>query len=289
MPKLSMPCDLCDGKTGEYVLEKDGLAMARCSSDGLVYTDPQPPRDELQRYSDAKFSMPDTFLAFPSEARRAARDTLGLLKRLTGGGRLLDVGCGVGMHLTLASEFGFEAAGCERSPDLAAYAAAQGSHIFCGDFLDFPARIDDATWDAIIMSEVIEHFPSPRIAVRKAHKLLRDGGVLYLTTPDVSSWLARLQRERWVHIHPADHIYLFSPVTIRILLESECFGVESIQRANFKAAFCARGGPSLEASGTPPAGVRLVLGLPRPLRAAARPVLRKLNLGSNMTVIARSL
>ncbi len=284
--QLSTPCLLCGGTARKHVLERDGLSMARCSLCGVVYTDPQPALDELRQHSNAKFSTPEPFLSFPAEARQAACDTLGLLKRLTGGGRLLDVGCGAGTLAACSAEFGFEATGCERSPQLAAYAAGQGIDVVCCDFLDFPERAGSAPFDVIVMSEVIEHFSSPRRAVRKARELLREGGILYLTTPNIASWPARLQRDRWVHVHPTDHMCLFSPVTIRSLLHSEHFGVQSIQSWNLKGVFCRQRCPDRAAT---PRGVRLVLKLPRPLRVAARALLGRLNLGSNMMVIARKL
>ena len=51
----------------------------------------------------------------------------------------------------------------------------------------------DSRFDAVTCLEVIEHVENPRHLVREAHKLLRPGGVLVLSTPNASGLYSRVR------------------------------------------------------------------------------------------------
>ncbi|CTQ63120.1 class I SAM-dependent methyltransferase [Roseibium album] len=53
----------------------------------------------------------------------------------------------------------------------------------------------DGTFDAVLMFEVLEHVPTPHLAVTEIHRVLKPGGHLYLSTPFVFG------------IHDAPHDY----------------------------------------------------------------------------------
>jgi len=46
--------------------------------------------------------------------------------------------------------------------------------------LDFPGK----SFDAALLTAVIEHVPAPEKAVSEANRILRQGGILVLTCPD---------------------------------------------------------------------------------------------------------
>jgi SAM-dependent methyltransferase len=86
------------------------------------------------------------------------------------------------------------------------------------DFFD--ASLDDQRFDAIIMSELIEHVPAPARFLRRAYELLEDDGLLYLTTPNFGSLARRLLGEAWSVIHP-EHIGYFNRRTLRRMATRE--------------------------------------------------------------------
>jgi SAM-dependent methyltransferase len=87
-------------------------------------------------------------------------------------GTLLDVGCGSKPWM----------------PVFAPYVAEHVGVDIAGDAVDIVADaygvpLDDASVDTVLLTEVLEHLEDPVSALREAHRLLRPGGAVILTTP----------------------------------------------------------------------------------------------------------
>ena len=101
--------------------------------------------------------------------------------------RLLDLGCGCGANLAAYARC-FDAWGMDLSHPAAAFARRRvGARVCLGrlpDELPFPPE----TFDAVVMSDVLEHLDDDRSAVAGAMALLRAGGVFVATVP-AGQWL----------------------------------------------------------------------------------------------------
>jgi cyclopropane-fatty-acyl-phospholipid synthase len=121
---------------------------------------------------------------------RAQTDKLHFVARqlgLTGGERLLDVGCGWGsLVLFMAREYGCHVTGVTPSGPQAEYIREQAAQagvtplvtVDVGSFMDVPVA---DRFDAVTMLGSIVHMPDRKAVLRKAHGLLRRGGPLYLS------------------------------------------------------------------------------------------------------------
>jgi SAM-dependent methyltransferase len=78
------------------------------------------------------------------------------------------------------------------------------------------------------MNDFIEHVRDPRATLQTAHNLLRPGGVIFLATPSLDSWSARLMGRRWMEFKP-EHLHYFRPKTIKLVLRQA--GYERVQVA----------------------------------------------------------
>lgn len=58
--------------------------------------------------------------------------------------------------------------------------------------MDFPNEIPKEKYDFIIFTEVLEHLPDDKFALRKIHSLLNPKGILFLTTPSINAPLHKL-------------------------------------------------------------------------------------------------
>jgi 2-polyprenyl-3-methyl-5-hydroxy-6-metoxy-1,4-benzoquinol methylase len=124
---------------------------------------------------------------FAAKMRRSVKRARLLAARMPGR-RLLDVGSNVGIFCAAAQKIGLSPVGLEISHALRDYAAARFPAL---DFRDTPLESfdDKERFDGIYCSEVIEHSLDPLAFARALHRLLKPGGVLYITTPAASEYL----------------------------------------------------------------------------------------------------
>ncbi len=100
--------------------------------------------------------------------------------------QLLDVGGGNGNFArTFMAERGGQATLLESNPGAAALARDQGVDVLVGDFLSMTVA---ARFDAVALLDVLEHLAEPLAALVKARQLLRPGGVLLLSVPNMGHW-----------------------------------------------------------------------------------------------------
>ncbi|MDR0936282.1 MAG: class I SAM-dependent methyltransferase [Oscillospiraceae bacterium] len=83
-----------------------------------------------------------------------------------------------------------------------------------------PEELDPAElFDAVYLTDVIEHVSEPLSFVKFYAEHLRSGGVMFVTTPNVSSPVAKILGKRWWHYRIA-HIGYFNKKTLNALFES---------------------------------------------------------------------
>jgi methionine biosynthesis protein MetW len=107
------------------------------------------------------------------------------LRLVEPGFALLDVGCGRGaVAAALAPRFR-EVQAVDGDPEALEVARARGIET---RLLDLDARalpFEDARFDAVLCLEVIEHLRDPEGLVRELARVMREGGQLYLSTPNI--------------------------------------------------------------------------------------------------------
>lgn len=108
------------------------------------------------------------------------------------GSRCLDLGCGDGhMMVPWAQKRKLSYVGVDIAASAVEQARARGLE---ADQVDDSGRLpyDDASFDAVICSEVIEHLFDPAATVAEGVRVLRPGGVMMVSTPNVAYWRRRL-------------------------------------------------------------------------------------------------
>lgn len=128
----------------------------------------------------------------PAYRRRAAWILAELERALPQGGAVLDAGCGQGFYFPLYAELGLRATGIETDPvPLAAARAAAartGAALVEAQVQALPFA--DASFDAVVLSEVLEHLPDVLPGLAEAARVLRPGGLLLVTVPHADYPLA---------------------------------------------------------------------------------------------------
>ena len=142
------------------------------------------------------------------------------------GKRVLDIGCRSGA-LTRHFLDGNEVVGLDVDRAGLAKAEALGIEPVVADVGE-PLPFADASFDAVVAGELLEHLPFPEALVAEARRVLRPSGVLVGSVPNAFRLQSRLRflRGRAPEDDPT-HLHLFSPTAIRELLH----GFEGVKLA----------------------------------------------------------
>jgi 2-polyprenyl-3-methyl-5-hydroxy-6-metoxy-1,4-benzoquinol methylase len=154
---------------------------------------------------------------------RRARRHFRRLSRVAGkSGRLLEIGAGDGYFLDAARAGGWQVEGLELSQPRVEHAKKWFNlDLRPEDVLN--AKLEPGSFDAIAMFQLIEHVHEPRKLLLRVNELLRQGGVLALSTPNVLAY-ARKKRDVNSWRIPR-HLFFFTPRSLVRTAEGAGFTV----------------------------------------------------------------
>jgi 2-polyprenyl-3-methyl-5-hydroxy-6-metoxy-1,4-benzoquinol methylase len=150
-------------------------------------------------------------------------------------GKLLDLGCGSGRFLATMRRAGWQVSGIEPDHRAAGVARDRFGIEVCAGGLD-EAGLPGHSFDAIVLSHVVEHAADPLALLDGCRRLLRPGGCLALSTPNVQSRGHELFGAAWLHLDVPRHLQLFPPSGLVALLQRAGFERVSITTAAKSAA-----------------------------------------------------
>lgn len=150
---------------------------------------------------------------------------------------ILEVGCGSGATGALAFAKGRcgRYAGVELFDDAAAKARRVLSEVVSGDVERLALPWQPASFDALILSEVLEHLIEPWAVVERLARLVRPGGMVLASSPNISHWrvVAELIRGRFEladqGVFDRTHMRWFTPASFAAMFERAGFAVVSVR------------------------------------------------------------
>ena len=104
-------------------------------------------------------------------------------------GDWLDVGFGNAALLFTATEWGFTPVGVDLRKDNVETLRKLGMEAHCVPIEDMEGGA--GRYSVISMADVLEHMPYPKAGLKAAHRLLRPGGVLFVSMPNMDSMVWR--------------------------------------------------------------------------------------------------
>jgi SAM-dependent methyltransferase len=236
-PVAGFRCRLCDGGDGRWLFEHPapdarGHRVAQCQECSLAVIHPLPAVEDIPDFygdvyygeENAKFGpVTEMFVFLFRLARLRAIRMMGVRR-----GTILDIGCARGLFLKTLERVGHTAFGTELSEDSARTARRLigDDRIRVGPVED--VGFDEGQFDAITAWQVFEHLHDPAATLDECHRILRPGGALLFSVPNIESWQARWSREEWFHLDVPRHLFHFGPDTLTEMLGRHGFEVESI-------------------------------------------------------------
>jgi 2-polyprenyl-3-methyl-5-hydroxy-6-metoxy-1,4-benzoquinol methylase len=123
-------------------------------------------------------------------------------------GNLLDIGCGSGEFILFMQSKGWNVTGIDSDLKAVQRAQGKGLNVIKGNILDH--NFLQESFDAIVLSHLIEHLHNPDKVLSMCKRLLKKGGKLVIATPNIESFGHLVFRQNWRGLEPPRHINLFS-------------------------------------------------------------------------------
>ncbi len=242
-----------------YMLKDRRFSARKCNNCRFIFIDPRPTDADLGlMYSDEYFLFDGADFGAHSSTdyeTAAIRGSvkfpiiLGAIKRIKPAGKFFEVGCGMGYFLNYAKNNGYDVSGIEY--------AALGAEACRSKFgLDvqqssFEAwKVVPEAYDVIFLGDVLEHLVDPLSMLKKAHEMLKPGGVVAAEVPSTfNSIVGRLAvtgmdllgKERKMSMPPY-HVNEFTPGTLRKALKGSGYSqIRIIQRVKAPSTITLRG------------------------------------------------
>jgi 2-polyprenyl-3-methyl-5-hydroxy-6-metoxy-1,4-benzoquinol methylase len=233
-----VPCPLCGEDDGPTLcVEHGSIGIKRCARCSLIYTSPRIKDPEEVYWGDYEKYVAEARMIFSGQAPHHRDpnylEELELIEaRAPAKGRLLDVGCNMGMLLRLARERGWEAVGVEPSPALHRIATEQLGLEVHNCFVQAIPDSEHGSFDVVALSDVLEHVTAPRALLGHVAQLLTPGGLLYIKVPNARWSLLKQRlptrgggsRGAW---DSYEHVVHYTEPTLRAMLQTE--GFESLR------------------------------------------------------------
>ncbi|MEO1206755.1 MAG: class I SAM-dependent methyltransferase [Pseudomonadota bacterium] len=151
-----------------------------------------------------------------------------------GSARVLEIGCGTGATGQLALNCGRAShyVGVELFPSAAADAEAVLSDVVVGDVETLEFDWKPAAFDALLMSEVVEHLREPAAVLEKLNRFLRPGALVFASSPNIAHWrvIRKLVRGEFPQedrgVFDRTHLRWFTPESYCALFERAGFVVQ---------------------------------------------------------------
>jgi 2-polyprenyl-3-methyl-5-hydroxy-6-metoxy-1,4-benzoquinol methylase len=220
--------DIQEGEEGYLIPGKQWGRHVKCRNCHLVYMNPiEKITKTNEYYHNAKNTHAPTIR---DSYIRTAKSQVSLVKKHASGSNLLDIGCAQGFFLFSAAQAGYRVKGIEISQDAAEYARMEfGLDVEAKAFeeLEFPEN----HFDIVTLWQVLEHVPYPLDVLREVRKILKPGGLVAASTPNIAGLPSRLLRKKWWDIKRL-HINEFSTKTLMDILRSAEFS--NVSPASYK-------------------------------------------------------
>lgn len=139
--------------------------------------------------------------------------------------RVLDVGTSSGYLARRLAAAGASVVGIDVDEQAAKEAQEVCEQVLVGDVETMELPFEAHSFDVVLCGDLIEHLREPERFLTRVRTLIRPGGRLVLTTPNVANWAIRLAllAGRWRYtqrgILDRSHTHLFTKKTLEQTLE----------------------------------------------------------------------
>jgi len=144
--------------------------------------------------------------------------------------KVLDIGCAFGYFLKLCDDYNLETYGL----DISEYAIRKAkkttkAKLYLKDINDGLEIFSDGFFDLVTLFDIIEHVKNPCSLLTEVHRILKHGAKMVITTPNINAIAKVLKGSQWVGFSDPSHLYLFTPDSLKFLVEKNGFMVTKLE------------------------------------------------------------
>jgi len=143
-------------------------------------------------------------------------------------GKLLDVGCGDGLYLSIMQGKGWQVEGLDFDSDAVKRAqSVYHLNVKLGALKEM--HYPDSSFDAVTLRHVIEHLTDPVTELKECLRILRPTGKLVVVTPNSESLGHFLMKENWRGLEVPRHQNIFSVKSLKFCAEKLGIASENVE------------------------------------------------------------
>lgn len=228
---------VCHEHSGEFIDRCNSFDIIQCKQCGFIHITPLPAEEELHRiYSEEYYTVEKPLFIVQQQEdidwwRTIFDDRYAYLEEHLGHAErtILDIGCGPGFFLQRGAERGWQGVGVEPSRQASAHARSLGCEVHTLFLQQAVAGLSERRFNAIHMSEVLEHVPNPLNVCETAYRMLEPGGIMCVVVPNdfnpLQSILHEQQGNHPYWLAPPHHINYFTFDSMSQLLQTVGFSI----------------------------------------------------------------
>ncbi|MFA5260765.1 MAG: class I SAM-dependent methyltransferase [Candidatus Omnitrophota bacterium] len=213
---MGKQCPLCHAENIKKSFEKNFIFYYRCPSCRFLFSgqtqNPNLENVTIEQYEPAYVN----YLEDSPEDDINFSHMLAWIEKFKplNGLKVLDIGTGTGKLVRYLRRRSVDAFGLEPSSALYNRYLSKDPFFFLTDVKGLPAVSSSAVkYDAVIISDVIEHIQDPHSFFRDLCLILNRGAFVYICTPNTGSFFARICGKNWHYINKY-HFSFFSRKTL---------------------------------------------------------------------------
>ena len=218
-------CTYCLQKESSYLYNTEDIfgdeyRIHQCQNCNAIFLAPSPTSQQLARaYGDTYYGTNEDKFDAKTEKilnyfrRQRAKLALSLLPP---NGHILDIGCGNGQFLSFVQQQQTQQnKTCQiHGIELPGKAAERAKKILNIDLKEGTLQekhFEKSSLDLITMFHVFEHLSSPKQTLSIIQNILKKGGHLIISIPNIDSFQAHFFKGKWLHLDPPRHLFFFKP------------------------------------------------------------------------------
>jgi len=231
-------CNLCDSEDFIFLRKVTMSPMGgesnlvKCKGCGLTCLNPRYNEEDERKFYASEYFGREGIEAWSAARMSVFKHNLKILNTHKKGGKLLDLGCGMGQFLKITRDDGWDVMGIDISTPAAEYARLTFGIEIIESSLE-KANLKDNFFDVVAAFNIIDQLSDPLKELKEIHRVLKENGVILIRVSNLGfhvfldSFLNFIMRinNMWTNTErpPAFHNYMFNRETAAAMLKKAGF------------------------------------------------------------------